>query len=646
MPTIQHFVLAQPNLRARLRASGVRVMGAMAIVIMGECIFRGVAQGMAWAATYPVAYALSAFYVLLCVIGLEMLLSLSAALGGAGGVFWIFSFVDRVKLQELGQPATPSDLVLFRQYLQVSYMLWGRWAYVFLGIGGLACLGLTIWMVRRLRNKAIRVDRTLLLVFRFVCITLAVALVTLPDYNYRTARFLHSPVADQLDRWNISNLNFDPATNVRVNGQLISFLMNTRSALAYPPQGYGEAAVAAALGNVDHRSTYSTPGSKAQPADDIIVIMSEALWDPAALPGVSYSDPLFAAAKYRARGTMFSPVFGGYTANTEFEFLTRVSNGILPEGSIPYVQYVTRTTDSLAYDLREAGYSAIALHPFDGSFWNRRNVYRDLGFQSFRDRDQFVHKDMTGPFINDHSLANEIIAVSEESAGPHFIFAVSLQGHSPYTGGMYRYGNRVEVNDPHHLLSADAHDQLRTYASGVRDAIHGFNEVVEHFEKSDRQAIVVMFGDHLPSLGDNYMVYRQTGFLKSVSQNEWTAQDQRNMHGVPLLIWSNLPADPVLPRGEFSPIYLSGMIKHYAGLQSSKLDELLARAYVSYPVLSQFYSQSSDSRVIYGMPTGSAPVQDYEYIAYDLLLGMEYAKKIQVYQSGSAPVASTPSLRH
>ena len=37
---------------------------------------------------------------------------------------------------------------------------------------------------------------------------------------------------------------------------------------------------------------------------------------------------------------MFSPEFGGMTANVEFEALTGFSNAFLPYGSIPYQQYV------------------------------------------------------------------------------------------------------------------------------------------------------------------------------------------------------------------------------------------------------------------------------------------------------------------
>ncbi len=60
---------------------------------------------------------------------------------------------------------------------------------------------------------------------------------------------------------------------------------------------------------------------------------------------------------------MFSPEFGGMTANIEFEALTGFSNAFLPAGSIPYQQYVRTPTPSLATFLKSEGYEARAIHP-------------------------------------------------------------------------------------------------------------------------------------------------------------------------------------------------------------------------------------------------------------------------------------------
>ena len=53
-------------------------------------------------------------------------------------------------------------------------------------------------------------------------------------------------------------------------------------------------------------------------------------------------------------------VCGGNTANTEFEFLTGNTMAFLPQGSIPYQQYITGEIDSLPSYLASLGYQTVA----------------------------------------------------------------------------------------------------------------------------------------------------------------------------------------------------------------------------------------------------------------------------------------------
>ena len=77
--------------------------------------------------------------------------------------------------------------------------------------------------------------------------------------------------------------------------------------------------------------TASVPDEK----PDIIVVMSESFWDPTKLPGVTITpDPIPTVRALRS-GSMFSPEFGGMTANIEFEALTGFSNAFLPAAASP-----------------------------------------------------------------------------------------------------------------------------------------------------------------------------------------------------------------------------------------------------------------------------------------------------------------------
>ena len=69
--------------------------------------------------------------------------------------------------------------------------------------------------------------------------------------------------------------------------------------------------------------------------------------------------------------------------NATYEALTGFSNAFLPYGSIPYQQYVRHDVPSLASFLGNQGYVTRAIHPFEGWFWNRENVYDAFGFDRF-----------------------------------------------------------------------------------------------------------------------------------------------------------------------------------------------------------------------------------------------------------------------
>ena len=137
-------------------------------------------------------------------------------------------------------------------------------------------------------------------------------------------------------------------------------------------------------------------------------------------------------------GSMFSPEFGGMTANVEFEALTGFSNAFLPYGSIPYQQYVRGPVPSLATFFRSEGYETTAIHPFEGWFWNRTHVYDAFGFDRFLSIEKLPPMAWRGPLVSDDALTDEIIRRADATERPFFTFAVSLQGHGPYEPNRYR----------------------------------------------------------------------------------------------------------------------------------------------------------------------------------------------------------------
>lgn len=608
---------------------------AFIIIAIGEVIFRGWSETREWLIDKPFAMAASAGYLALWLFALGRIFSPRASIFLIAFSFLIYSFANDQKVSKLGMPITPSDLLLSSQYVQVVRILWGGFPLFVAGIITFAWL-LVAWHKRSklsISTTSSTPTKKWLALAQGACVaTVAIALIALPDYNYKNARFRTSSIASALDSLNINNTNWSAELNTRANGQLLSFLMNAKSALIRPPINYSQELISKGFGQFDTKvAPTQWPGKMAEP--DVIVIMSEAWWDPAALPGLIYSDQLLSKLSNVSRGTLFSPVFGGYTANTEFEFLTRLSNAYLPNGSIPYWQYVNHPLrTSLASDFTKADYHTVAIHPFDGKFWNRDKVYSHLGFNKFITESEFKYRERTPPYISDASMAKEIIStIQDTSTRPHFVFAVSMQNHGPYNDGTTRYPNkeRVKILDSDNQLSAESAHLLETYATGVRDAIHSFELIVDYLRESRREAIVVMFGDHLPFLGDNFSVYFESKYIHTTTQEAWTKTERERMHTVPVIAWSSNKNIVNFPNHPISPIFLGSIIKDAIGLPANNLDQLLTALSKEEPIISQFYSKDRNDLVANGIPATSELASFYRAVQYDQLFGNDYLSKLR-----------------
>ena len=303
--------------------------------------------------------------------------------------------------------------------------------------------------------------------------------------------------------------------------------------------------------------TASVPAEK----PDIIVVMSESFWDPTKLPGVTITpDPIPNVRALRS-GYMFSPEFGGMTANIEFEALTGFSNAFLPEGSIPYQQYVRTPMPSLATFLKSEGYGARAIHPGTNWFWNRGAVYADFGFDDFLSEETLPPTGKAraaglrrGDDRRDHPRGRRQRAIRSSSS----------PSACRTTAPTSRTATTTRPTRSQAPISTWARESLLSYAEGSADADRGLERLIEWAKKRERPTVIAFFGDHLPPLGP---VYVETGFLKDnvAPRREPTPEAALEHHQTPLIIWSNRTG-PAQDMGAVSPAFLPYHILTTAGI--------------------------------------------------------------------------------
>jgi len=518
------------------------------------------------------------------------------------------AFVGHQKSLYLGDPLYPTDFLYARQIVALLPLLVRDRPMTALAMaaGIVAGLALLVFAWRQWRRRAPALSHK----GRLARLTLAVPLlaffVSIMDY----ATFSWTR-----DRLQIIPMMWDQKENYASNGFALAFALNVPMAHVTAPAGYSDKAIEA-IQKPD--VTASLPDEK----PDIIIVMSESFWDPAILPDVTITpDPIPTVRSLRS-GDVFSPEFGGMTANVEFEALTGFSNAFLPAGSIPYQQYVRAPVPSMATFLRSEGYETRAIHPGTSWFWNRTPVYADLGFDDFKSEENLPPMERRGPLASDAAMTDEIIREADDTDEPFFFFAVSLQNHGPYEPNRY-------VN-PTHTVEAPtsqwARDSLLSYAEGASDADRGLQRLIEWARQRERPTVIAFFGDHLPPLGP---VYVETGFMTNnvAPRREASVEAALQHHQTPLVVWSNRTgANKDL--GAVSPAFLPYHVMKTAGISHPYYTGFLGGMREHYSVVDRnlLLKPSGEATPDWARQKDIDPaIRDFRLLQYDMMFGKRHA---------------------
>ena len=285
------------------------------------------------------------------------------------------------------------------------------------------------------------------------------------------------------------------------------------------------------------------------PEVNVIFVMNEAFSDLTNYDVFTYSeedDPLktfnaLCESENALSGHIVVPGFAGGTANTEFDVLTGMqTNALNPAAtSASAFRCVNRDLDSVFRLFTDEGYHTTFLHPGDAWFYNRENVYQWLGAQDILFAEDFQDSQSKGRWVTDETVARNLIDRYEDSmaAGtPVMDYAVTIQNHMSYTVDKYGEGYVFPPVETDATLSEEASTLLSVYIEGVRDADAMLKTLTDYFDQRSEPVVLVFFGDHLPYLGDDRLVYRELGLPIG---DESGAEDPFCAYETPFLIWCN-----------------------------------------------------------------------------------------------------------
>lgn len=423
-----------------------------------------------------------------------------------------------------------------------------------------------------------------------------------------------------LYRFRLYDKLFTPTTMTYKDGTVVAFCMQLQYLFVEKPEGYSKERAEEIL-QEGLSQPYSDIESfqtalEAKNTPNIIVIMNEAFSDLNILGEFSSSEDyipfvrsLLEGAENTQSGYLGVSVLGGNTANTEFEFLTGGTMAFLPQGSIPYQQYINGEMPSLASYLKELGYSTIALHPYGATGWHRHQVYPWLGFDSFLSLEDFTSPKQIRKYVSDESDYEKIIQLFEEKeAGkPLFLFNVTMQNHSSYTDAYTDFTPDVKVEGSDSFA-------LSQYLSLLKVSDREIEKLIGYFQDQSERTLIVFFGDHQPT--DS--VVRDIWRLNDKSDQALSRKEQCLRYQVPFFIWANYDIEEIIGMNT-SPNYLGSLTLKAAGLPLSPLHEFLDGLRQDYPVLSSIEVQDARG-TSYEIKEKEEELLKYAIVQYYLLM--------------------------
>ena len=240
---------------------------------------------------------------------------------------------------------------------------------------------------------------------------------------------------------------------------------------------------------------------------NVVVVLLESFFDPTECNFLSFSeDPLpffHSLQKNYSCGHFISPVVGAGTCNTEFEVLTGMSVNFFGPGEYPQKTILKKvdSCESSADIFKTLGYGTHVVHNNGANFYSRQNAFSKMGFDTFTAKENLDITDYTplGSWPTDDILIGATKDAMDTTTGKDFVYTITVGTHGNYP--TYKV-----LDDPEIKVTCKGKTEAESYAwEYYVNQLHTMDKWMENyvksFEERNEPTLLLMFGDHLPSLG-------------------------------------------------------------------------------------------------------------------------------------------------
>lgn len=455
-------------------------------------------------------------------------------------------------------------------------------------------------------------------------------------------------------------------------GFAFNFFCNTKYMYMSEPNNYNPSEIKDYVNSVvDTSSDNADSNVEDYDKPNIICIMNESLSDLGVLGNLTtnedYMPFIRSLTENTVKGNLYVPVIGAGTSNTEFEFLTGHTTAFLPSGSNAYMLYIKNPLASLVSTLEAQNYSSYALHPYYAAGWNRTDVYKYFGFNSFTSLEDIMDISLMKEYQDKGSDPNYLQSLVEQyypgrnmllrqyisdsynyqliiedyenrdKSQPYFAFNVTMQNHGGYTTSCVNFDESIYATSV-----SKKYTKANKYLSLVKASDDAFKELVEYFQNVDEPTIICMFGDHQPSVETNFIAeVMGVGSLSGLSP-----QQEQARHITPFVIWANYDIEE-RQIDKLSSNYLSSLVLEVAGVRLTEYNKYLLKLSETLPVIDTVgYIDNEDNYYKWSdVSPYSALLDEYEKIQYNNIFDQKNIDSDIYYINGYVPeeVASEDS---
>ena len=138
-------------------------------------------------------------------------------------------------------------------------------------------------------------------------------------------------------------------------------------------------------------------------------------------------------------------------------------------------------------------------------------------------------------------LLPEVVRKFENAAARgewYFSFNVTFQGHGPYSD-QQEYDHPFVENPGY---SDETFHYLNNYLAIIDDVDDALADMVASLRESEAPVVLILFGDHMPGLGDRESAYAAA----EINFDLATDEGFYNYYSTPYVIWANDAAKQVL----------------------------------------------------------------------------------------------------